>query len=712
VSPTVHVDGPFGIAISRRTRSVYVADSTGVAVFDGAACNGRRHTGCARTPIAVPAGNGSIGVVLDDATNTVYVADAADSAVVVIDADTCNAHTTTSCQATHPAVPVGSLPSHLALDPASHTLYVSNEGADAPGHTLSMIDTTRCNGRVHTACSSTPPTATVGGGPAGLVLDRRSHTLYVSNSADNTVTVLDTATCNSGQATGCRADLPVVHLAGSPVGGALDEATGGVLVPTWDPRGGETAGTLSMISTLTCNATVLAGCSRAPLQTPTGSGPIDVAVNQATHRAYVVNEQGSDVSVVDLARCNATHPTGCQGTWPTMAIGFDGGATAVDAVTDTIYASAQQESTVTVLDGATCNSRRTIGCRHPAPTTGLGIGPAGSVLDHHTRTLYVPNQNDGTVSVLDPTACNAQNHAGCGRTWPTTTVGDQPKAAVVDEALDTLYTANETSSTVSVVDTRTCNAADSTGCAHAAQTITVAGGALALTLDPATHTLYVANVDSDTVSVIDASSCNSRTTTGCGQHPRTVRTGNAPAAVQLDPSSGTLYVSNNADNTVALVDTRTCNAHTGAGCGSIRAIVPIVDAPRFMTLDPAHATLYVSTKLDSSLAMIDTGRCNAHVTTGCPNRPPVVHVGFLPYGIAADPGTGRILVGNVGDSTVTSFAAATCNARVTTGCDRPMPTLDAGAWPTSLVVDDRTGTLYVSDSDDATASIINLRDLT
>ncbi len=101
-------------------------------MFDGATCNANHQHGCARTPIAVPAGSGSIGVLMDEESNTVYVADAADSAVVVIDASTCNAHISGGCQGPHPFVPVGSLPSHLAIDPGSHTLYVTNEGADSP----------------------------------------------------------------------------------------------------------------------------------------------------------------------------------------------------------------------------------------------------------------------------------------------------------------------------------------------------------------------------------------------------------------------------------------------------------------------------------------------------------------------------------------------------------------------------------------------------
>jgi len=709
-SATVQVGpSPFGIAISRRTGSVYVADASGVAVFDGSACNARTQVGCTRTPIAVPAGSGGIGILLDDASGTVYVANGGDGTVSVIDAATCNAHLSAGCAVTHPSVTVGSLPSHLAIDQSSHTLYVSNEGADAPGSTLSMIDTSTCNGHVTTGCSTPAPTAPTGAAPDGLIVDPVHHTLYITNGADNTISVLDTRACNVTHAASCPPTAPTLRLAGSPVGGAIDSVSGTLLIPTTDPvAGADGPGWLSLIDTATCNADVLTRCGQNPAQAAIGSGPIDVAVNATTRRAYAVNESDSSVSVIDLGSCNAVRTQGCTRRAPTMAIGFDGGAAAVDPATNTIYASSQERGTVTVLDAASCTATQDSGCRHPAPTTGLGLGPAGSALDQHIRTLYIANQGANTVSVVDPDACNARNRAGCGRVWPTTTVGQLPKAVAIDESLDTLYTANQIDSTVSVVDTRTCNAHVTSGCGRTSPTIAVTGGAFNLTIDAGTHTLYVANINSNTVSVINTATCNARITTGCGQTPHSVRTGNAPAAVLLDPSTGTLYVSNNADHTVAVVDARTCNATTTTGCATAPPTVATVDAPRFLTIDPATATVYVSIRNDSSLAMIDTRRCNARTTSGCATAPSVVHVGFLPYDIADDTRTGRILVGNVGDSTISSFRAATCNARITTGCTLTQPTVETGGWPTNLTVDQRTGTLFVSQNVDLTASLVPL----
>ena len=188
---------PAGIGINHRTGTVYVADATGLSLFNGRTCNSAVVTGCRRIATA-RAGSYNIGVMVDEATNTVYVASAGDNAVSIVDGARCNAHTTAGCRDRPARVGVGTVPSHLALDRAHHTLYVTNEGADSPGHTVSMVDTARCNARSTAGCERRPRTARVGNGPDGVAVDASAHTVYVSNGVDSTVSVLDTAVCNAG----------------------------------------------------------------------------------------------------------------------------------------------------------------------------------------------------------------------------------------------------------------------------------------------------------------------------------------------------------------------------------------------------------------------------------------------------------------------------------------------------------------------------------
>jgi DNA-binding beta-propeller fold protein YncE len=56
-------------------------------------------------------------------------------------------------------------------------------------------------------------------------------------------------------------------------------------------------------------------------------------------------------------------------------------------------------------------------------------------------------------------------------------------------------------------------------------------------LDNATQTLYVANVNDGTLSIINAATCNAFVTSGCSQAAPTVQVGNQPAAVSVNQAT-------------------------------------------------------------------------------------------------------------------------------------------------------------------------------
>jgi YVTN family beta-propeller protein len=146
--------------------------------------------------------------------------------------------------------------------------------------------------------------------------------------------------------------------------------------------------------------------------------------------------------------------------------------------------------------------------------------------------------------------------AGAGPAWAggttytvtaTVTVGNYPAevgdaAGVgVDPTSDTVYVANPSSSTVSVM-----NGATNTVTA----TVTVGNGPFAAVgVDPTTDTVYVANIDDNTVSVINGAT---NTVTA------TVTVGNEPDAVGVDPTTDTVYVANPTPSTWPTCKTTPC----------------------------------------------------------------------------------------------------------------------------------------------------------
>ena len=107
---------------------------------------------------------------------------------------------------------------------------------------------------------------------------------------------------------------------------------------------------------------------------------------------------------------------------------------------------------------------------------------------------------------------------------PTVTVGSRPTGLAYDAQNQTLYSANQTSNSLSVVATKSCHTGYSKGCAEHVGTVAVGKNAQpqGVVLDPSTGTLYVANAGNDAVSVVNAKICNATDLSGCGQVPPTI----------------------------------------------------------------------------------------------------------------------------------------------------------------------------------------------
>jgi DNA-binding beta-propeller fold protein YncE len=95
--------------------------------------------------------------------------------------------------------------------------------------------------------------------------------------------------------------------------------------------------------------------------------------------------------------------------------------------------------------------------------------------------------------------------------------------------------------------------------------VNVGNGAFSIALAPAHNTLYVPDTDNGdgprTLSMIDTTHCNGDDSSGCATQPSaTTLTGRAPLTDAVDPSTGTLYVTNFGDASVFTYNTATCNA--------------------------------------------------------------------------------------------------------------------------------------------------------
>jgi DNA-binding beta-propeller fold protein YncE len=529
-----------------------------VSVIDGAACTAAHPAGCA--PVGtVAAGPAPAAAAVDTASDTIYVADTHDGTrtggpgtVAVVDGSHCNGRDVSGCASQTPRlVIVGSDPEGVAVDAGSHAAYVTNPNDD----TVSVIDVPTCNATHPARCQDRPPTLAVDGTPVLPVVDAAHRSLYVVNTVDNDVAVLSDRSCGAHASWGCRHPAPAVRAGSFPNAIAVDERH--QTVYAGDTDGGEPPFTIAMIDAGACDAS---GCSRAARSFQTLGPAFGIAVDQRTDSVYVAGD--GPLQLIDAARCNAGTSSGCGRIATVPAGGF---AVALDETTETVYTLNRDpdgSGHVTVIDGRHCHAGDSSGCaaQTAAPAVSVGGAPISLALDAAARTLYVTSLADHAVSVVDLRHCHAGDTGGCaGQTPPEVPVpgANGPLAVGVDHATGTAYVTDSFSfnpGVVSMIDTRHCRAGDTSRCTtQTPPTIrTPAGAAGTVRIDPATDAVYIADNNDSSVAVIDGRHCNAADASACRRIGR-VQVGSDPSDLALDPGRGLVFVPNFYDDDVSVL---------------------------------------------------------------------------------------------------------------------------------------------------------------
>ena len=367
--------------------------------------------------------------------------------------------------------------------------------------------------------------------------------------------------------------------------------------------------------------------------------------------------------------------------------------------------------------------------RVPASAPALQLAGSGaSAADPAARTIYVPT-NIG-ISMIDTAACNARHLSGCSRTPAATFAGATPAAIAVDDPARTVYVANGgsgTTGTVSVLDDRTCNATSTSGCSRQRTLLVPGGNPEAVTVDPATGTLYVATstaVGPDLISVFSTATCDAASGAGCGQRPAVIRVGhsagagNSALSLAVNPVTNTIYVTDVTTSTVPygghdvyVINGATCDAADHAGCGQTPAAINAGFNPSGVAVSQATDTIYTANFADDehqgTVSVISGATCNGTDHHGCGKTPATVTAGFGAYDIAVDQSTDTIYVANLSDTSISVINARTCNGTDQSGCQPSPGTIAAGTYPYAITVDPAAATAYVSNGDN-TISVIRL----
>ncbi|MGE5132579.1 MAG: YncE family protein [Gemmatimonadota bacterium] len=200
----------------------------------------------------------------------------------------------------------------------------------------------------------------------------------------------------------------------------------------------------------------------------------------------------------------------------------------------------------------------------------------------------------------------------------------------------------------------------------------------------------------------------------------TVPAGKQPDSLALDPASGTLYVADGANGTVAMISTAACNAARTSGCGQIRRFRSSAPpdttrsgapAIKDMAVNERTRTLYILNRgIPATVAVISMAACNAGTTRGCRGRPALLRLPGLASSLAVNPRTNTLYVtGLAQGGQLYVINASTCDAASLRGCaatsvysvprlypllgmavDPATDTLYLGGWAQLLLIDGRT----------------------
>src|ERR1700739_2724742 len=293
---------------------------------------------------------------------------------------------------------------------------------------------------------------------------------------------------------------------------------------------------------------IIHAASQTPHRVQVGRGPISIAVNTSTGRAYVVNADDGTVSIID-GNSDAVLSTVAVGSHPySIAVNSStgdihishtfsdqltilNGATnavanlragssdfiAIDSARNIIYLMGYESSTLTVFDG----TNRSLN------SVSVGMHQWGLAIDDSKGTVYVCRTGANEIAML-------KRFASVAEAIPT---GPIPCALAFNPKIERAYVANYGDNSVTIIDT----AKD-----RAIATVPAGKHPQAIAFDAARNLVLIANTHDDVVTVLDGATYAAL---------KTLHAGRNPYALAVDSGSGKLYVANLAgDRPFTIVD--------------------------------------------------------------------------------------------------------------------------------------------------------------
>lgn len=341
---------------------------------------------------------------------------------------------------------------------------------------------------------------------------------------------------------------------------------------------------------------------------------------------FVTNEDSDNVSVINM-QSEETVATIKTGKRPR------GIATSLSKDTQRVYVANSGSGSISVIDPTDNKLENEVPVRFGRKPEGIAVAE----LEDGRELIFVANFGSDNVSVMDAVSYEEIESVRVGN-GPIAVATDPPMEDIVGsrslsiedinvlrsyrESFFNVYVANLDSRSVSVIKVD-----NQGGKIEDVMTVDVEWGPIGLSVDPERARVYVANFNSDKLSIIDMTQIARGNAAGSVSAISNI--GTSIVAVMADPSLDRLYLLKEDDGEIMLIRSseeviRPDRLSFTTTLGSI----PVGRQPRSFIMDPDERKIYVVNRGSDSVSVIDKST---------KRQEKVVPVGKRPYGIAVFP---------------------------------------------------------------------------
>ncbi len=585
-------------------------------------------------------------------------------------------------------IPVGDWPLDTSVSPDGARVYVANSG----NGTVSVIDT---------SANAVVATVAVGFGTRDVEVSPDGSRVYVVDSVAAALSVIDTVT---------NTVVGSIAVGGNPQRVAISPD-----------------GTRAYVADIATDAVVVVDIVTETVVTAVAVGgyPVGAAISPDGTRVYVINQHDDSVSVIDTTTNTVTDTVTLGRATTTPDEYPDAGPLAVAVSPDgaRVYVanySFYRDNSVSVIDTTT----NTVIGSSPVGTY-YSFGVAASSDGAHS---YVTNYPDNFVAVVD---------TGTGAVMAVIAVGEWPAGLSVSPDSSHVYVPNSDDNTVSVISVLPVAGSYT----NAAPTIVTVTDDLDLQTGVSTGTVTGSDADADPLDLIltslptkgavllDSSTGTWTYTPTLASRLRagdpeatdedkqdsftiaasdgyaatpvvvtvnvsplqitplaTITVGEFPMEVAFSPDGSRAYVSNFVGDTVSVIDTAT---------DAVIATVPVALRPTGVSASPDGARVYVVSGVTNRISVIDTASnaVGATITTPTSLSDNIVFHPVASQGRAYAVGLDRVLV-------------------IDTVANTVLDTIMLGGFVTNLAISADGSLLYVTRMFDDFVSVIDTADNT